>query len=464
MLTSQAGRGKRHKKGRGSEKVADVAINLDPAAPEGVAGSSVHLEPAVSASAGSSRRPALRFFASVFLSLYGDWLTTVALVVLLYELTGTPAGPAGYLLARVAPRVVGPWIGGSLADRFSPRRVMIVAGLVQAVVTASLVLADHAHAVWALYGAVALAQFVGSLARPSQGALLPVLVSRRQLAQANAVYGTLFSTSIFVAPAIGAALLVHTGPDILFLIDAGTFAIGAMLAATLPSGRSASAPLPLTPTSIPSPSTFAMAMRDPSIRLVAGASLALGLTPTVAQALLVVAARERFGNDAAVGLLYSAVGLGGTVGGLLAFKWRPPHSHFQLAIFCAAVVQTVALASFAAIAGRVPGVILLAVSTVASAAFDVWAITEIQRRAPPGYMGRFNAIVWASMYAGMLFGALWALGTTTVLHWDVALELACLAMAILVGAVGMTGRDDKAARTSESEGEVLPVPQSRVSA
>jgi hypothetical protein len=292
---------------------------------------------------------------------------------------------------------------------------------------------------------------------------MPALVPQHQLTQANAVYGTLFSTSIFVAPAIGAALLVHTGPDVLFLIDAGTFVVAAMLAATLPSGRT-SVPLPAPPASIANRSTFALTWRDPSLRLIAAASVAMGLTPTVAQALLVVAARERFGSDAAVGILYSAVGFGGTLGALLAFKWRPPRGHFRLTIFCAAVIQTVSLAGFAAIAGRVPGVIVLAVSTVASAAFDVWAITEIQRRAPAGYMGRFNAIVWASMYAGMLVGALWALGTSTVFHWDLALELACLAMAVLVGTVGITGHDDMTANATDAEAGPLPETQSRVSA
>ncbi|MEO8899210.1 MAG: MFS transporter [Candidatus Dormibacter sp.] len=432
-----------------------MAIGLDPAAsPEGVAGSSVRREPAVPASAASTRRaPVVRFFGSVFLSLYGDWLTTVALVVLLYELTGTPAGPAGYLLARVAPRVIGPWIGGSLADRLSPRRVMIYAGLIQSGFTASLVFADRAHSVWALYAAVALAQFVGSLARPSQGALLPALVADRGLTQANALYGTFFSTSIFVGPAIGAVLLVHTGPDVLFLIDAGTFAVASLLAATLPSGRVASPPGSVVPR-IPSPSTFRMAMRDPSLRLIAAASLALGLTPTVAQAVLVVAARERLGSDAAVGIFYSAVGAGGTLGGLLAFRWRPPFNHLRLALFCAAIVQFVGLAAFAAVAGRVPGLIVLATSTFASAAFDVWAITEIQRRAPVGYMGRFNAILWASQYAGMLVGALWALGTTAIFHWDLALELSCLAMAILVGIVGITGNDRSTLTTRERDAEV----------
>jgi MFS family permease len=441
-----------------------VAIDLDPAAsPEGVAGSSVSREPAVPASARPlSRGPVLRFFASVFLSLYGDWLTTVALVVLLYELTGTPAGPAGYLLARVAPRVIGPWIGGSLADRLSPRRVMISAGLVQGVLTASLVFADRAHSVWALYAAVAIAQFVGSLARPSQGALLPTLVSAVRLNQANALYWTFFSSSIFVAPAIGALLLVHTGPDVLFLIDAGTFAVAAMLMMTLPSGDLAASPASPRGAGLPNPSTFALGARDPVIRLVAASNFAMGVTVTVAQALLVVAARERFGSDAAVGILYSAVGVGGIVGGLLALRWRPPRLRIGLVIFTATVIVVTAFAAFAAVTQRFAGLALLAAASVASAGFDVWGNTEIQRRAPPRYAGRFNAIPWAAQYAGMLVGALWALGTGSVFHWDLALELACLAMAILIGVVGITVHDDPTAKPIEPE--LAGVRQSSVSA
>lgn len=436
-----------------------MAIDLDPAAPpEGVAGSSAATGPAVS---GSMGEPVVRFFASVFLSLYGDWLTTVALVVLLYELTGTPAGPAGYLLARVAPRVIGPWIGGSLADRLSPRRVMIVAGVIQGVLTASLVFADRAHSVWALYAAVATAQFVGSLARPSQGALLPTLVSAVRLAQTNALYGTFFSSSIFVAPAIGAVLLVHTGPDVLFLIDAGTFAVAAMLMATLPSRRVAASAA--SSPALPRSSTFALAARDPVIRVIAASNFAMGLTVTVAQALLVVAARERFGSDAAVGFLYSAVGVGGIVGGLLALRWRPPRLRIGLVIFTAAIVDVTGFAAFAAVTQRVAGLALLAAASVASAGFDVWGITEIQRRAPPHYAGRFNAIPWASMYAGMLVGAVWALGTSAVFHWDLALELACLAMAILVGAVGISGHTDTVPMPTEPA-SAAPPPQSPVSA
>jgi hypothetical protein len=383
-------------------------------------------------------------------------------VVLLYQLTGTPAGPAGYLLARVAPRVVGPWIGGSLADRDSPRRVIVSAGLIQGVLTASLVLADRAHSLWALYAAVAIAQFVGSLVRPGQGALLPTLVSVDRLSQANALYGTFFSSSIFVAPAIGALLLVHTGPDVLFLIDAGTFVSAAILMMTIPSRRAPTSPGSPRGAVLPTTSIFGLGARDPVIRLVAASNFAMGVTLTVAQALLVVAARERFGSDAAVGIMYSAVGAGGIVGGVLALRWTPPRLRIGLVIFTAAIITLTAFAAFAAVSQRYAGLALLAAASVASTGFDVWGITEIQRRAPPRYAGRFNAIPWASLYAGMLVGAVWALGTSNVFHWDFALELACLAMVVLIGAVGITIHDDAAAKPIEPEPAAAP--QSSLSA
>ena len=64
-----------------------------------------------------------RLLVAAGVSTYGDWLTVVALAVLLFDLTHRPEAPALYILARFAPRVLGPTLGGSLADRYGPSRV-----------------------------------------------------------------------------------------------------------------------------------------------------------------------------------------------------------------------------------------------------------------------------------------------------------------------------------------------------
>ncbi len=119
--------------------------------------------------------------------------------------------------------------------------------------------------------------------------------------------------------------MTRSGPDLLFAIDAATFAVSAVLVATLPSGR-AERERPAVRRALAS-GTIAglrLALRDPVIRVVAAANFASGLAVTVTQALLVVAAHERFGGDAAVGYLYAGVGVGGTLGGIIALRVRLP--------------------------------------------------------------------------------------------------------------------------------------------
>lgn len=380
---------------------------------------------------------------SVFLSFYGDWLTTVALVVILYQATGSPAGPAGYMVARIAPRILGPWLGGALADRLSPRRTMVAAMLGQAVATSALVFAHRGNALWAIYLAVAVAQFLGAMARPSQSAMIPLLVSRGRLSRANATYQLLFSTSIFVGPALGAALLVRTGPDLLFAIDAGTFAVGAVLAASLGVGGRTDQAGTRTPFASELVAGFMPALRDPVIRLIAAGNFATGLTITVTQAVLVVGAHERLGGDAAVGYLYAAVGVGGTLGGLLALRWTPSSGRLRAAIFVGILVEVAGLAGYAAAYLVVVALAVLAASSLGGCLFDVWGNTEVQRRAPQGLVGRYNATIFVALYGGMLAGAAWALATSQVLRWDVALQVSCAAMFALVIVTRLTAREPR---------------------
>lgn len=380
-----------------------------------------------------------RFFVAVFLSLYGDWLTTVALLVVLFRVSNSAVAPAGYMVARVAPRVMGPWLGGRLTDRTSPRRVIATTSVLQAGLTVSLIGSHRAGLTWAIYAAVAVAQFAGALGRPGHGAMIPSLVNERELARANATYWLLFSTSIFVAPAIGAILLTRVGPDPLFAIDAATFAVAAILIATLRPGPSTARVVESSSPARRGKGAVRQALMEPGIRMVATANFASGVTITVAQALLVVAAHERFGGDATVGYLYSSVGVGGVLGGLIALRWIPSRPWTRLAVFLAITVEVVALAGFTD-ATIVPlALLLLAVSSIAGSSFDTWGVTEIQRSAPPGFMGRYNSVIFISQYTGMLVGAAWALGTAGSLHWDVAIEWACAAMLVLIGGVWIWG-------------------------
>ena len=183
-----------------------------------------------------ARGPAARFFVAVFLSLYGDWLTTVALLVVLFQLTQSPLRRPGYMLVRVAPRVSACGWGAALLTAVAADRHG-AASVAQAIFTLSLIASHRTGAVWAIYVAVAAAQFSGALGRPSQGAILPSLVSDGICHVPTPHTGcSLAPASSWLRPSVRRSL-IRAGPDPFFAVDAATFVVCA-------TGRDASRKLP----------------------------------------------------------------------------------------------------------------------------------------------------------------------------------------------------------------------------
>jgi predicted MFS family arabinose efflux permease len=371
---------------------------------------------------------AIRFLAAAGVSFYGDWLTTVALVVLLYRVTGSPTGPALYILVRVAPRVLGPAPGGLFADRMGPVRVAVACATAQAVLTASIALFAHYRMVAAIYVAVAGAQFLNSLAQPSYGALIPRLAPKEHLGRINGVYSSLFGSSILVAPAIGALVLPHTTPELLILADAASFVIAAALLATLHlaqppeldlhSARGFTAGVPIV-------------LRDGMLRSLAVGYLANTAVITALQAVLVVAASQHFGRDVDVGWLYAAVGAGGLLGAVPVIRRTPLHVG-RVGIVVATLAEMIPLALFVAVTKLPIAMLLLAVSSFAGTIYQTRGWVGLQQRVTADLLGRTSAVIRFSMYVGMLFGAVAAATMVQPLGWQATVLIVSAACFLLL--------------------------------
>ncbi len=371
-----------------------------------------------------------RFFAAATLSYYGDWFTTVALVVLLYRLSG-PAAPAGYMLARVLPRLFSSGMGGVLADRFQPQQVVATCAVLQGLLTISIVPSAHMHAVWAVYGAVVLAQFAGGGARPALGALVPRVAPPQRLQRANALHSLGFSSSVAVGPALAAPLLLATGTDTLLVIDAATFAIAAILMVTLgidSSRRAWSAP----------PRGLTVGLRavwhDPTIRVLAAAWACSALAVTAASSVLVLVAKS-FGDEAKVGYLYAAVGGGSVLLGVLVLRVRPRFASRDILVGLT-LLEVICLALIT-LHGPMWAVLLpLAASGGAGVVWQTWGTTDLQLRCHPAFLGRVNAVMVVASSAGMLIGAVLAVALVPWAGWERTLFVACcLSLAVLAAGV-----------------------------
>jgi MFS family permease len=165
------------------------------------------------------------------ISLAGDGIYLVAIAWLVYDISNKPGALAIVGFAWTLPQVAGLLLAGVLSDRFERRRLLVIADLVRfaAIGTiAALAYADVAE-LWHLVLLVVAYGFGQALFQPAFTAIVPEVVPREELLQANAMRELLEPLGMrFFGPAIGGALIAVFGVGTAFLIDALTFVASAV--------------------------------------------------------------------------------------------------------------------------------------------------------------------------------------------------------------------------------------------
>jgi len=332
------------------------------------------------------------------------------------------------MLVRVAPRVLGPFPGGALGDRFGPARIAALCAVGQAASTAAIVAFALQGMVWPIFVMVAVSQFLGSAAQPCYGALVPRVTSAEHLGRVQGTYAAINNSSIMVSPAFGALVLPFTTPEVLIGIDAATFVVAAALMSTLfrvaqgtgrvqtMGGMSAGIPVVL---------------RDPMLRFLAAAYISNAAAVTALQAVLVVAAAQRFGHDTVVGWLYAAVGAGSLLGTFPVIR-RTPSRVTTLPIIGATVLELVPLALFVFVNVLPVAMLMLLLSGVGAGLYQTRGIVGLQQRVPRELLGRTSAVIRSALYIGMLLGAIAAVSLVQPLGWQATVLTVCAASATLL--------------------------------
>src|SRR6185437_9320492 len=106
-------------------------------------------------------------FGGQIVSALGDWAYITALVILVYQLTGSATLAASLTFVRLLPYALFLPIGGVLADRFDRKKLMIAADLGRAVCMVGLLTVHSAQTVWIAFPLVFLATCLFSVFRPA---------------------------------------------------------------------------------------------------------------------------------------------------------------------------------------------------------------------------------------------------------------------------------------------------------
>src|SRR5215208_686835 len=163
-------------------------------------------------------------------SNFGDTLHYIALVVLVFDLTGRGLAVSGLVAAEIVPvLLLGP-VAGVIIDRFSRKAVLIGSDLARAALVLSLV---WPQGVWHAYVVAAGLAASNSFFNPTVQAVIPAITTPDQRLAANSVAWSTGRLVQIVASAVAGGIIVVIGTEAAFALNAATFVVSALLVARL---------------------------------------------------------------------------------------------------------------------------------------------------------------------------------------------------------------------------------------
>jgi MFS family permease len=164
------------------------------------------------------------------ISNFGDTLHYIALVVLVFRLTGQGLAVAGLVAAEVVPvLVLGP-VAGVVIDRFSRKAVLIGADLIRAGLVLTLLWPQGA---WHAYVVAAGLAAGNTFFNPTVQAVIPVLTTEEQRLAANSVAWSSGRLVQILASAVAGGLIALIGTEPAFATNAASFVVSALLISAL---------------------------------------------------------------------------------------------------------------------------------------------------------------------------------------------------------------------------------------
>ena len=380
-----------------------------------------------------------RLWAGTFFATAGQWIQQATLGWVVYEITGSASLLGAVLGIRAVPMLVLAPLTGVVADRFDRRYALAASQFLMVAISAALAVLlalDHVL-VWHLFAFSLLSGVSAVFDRTLRSTLVFHSVPRTEAAHAVALNSIAFSITRAVGPGVAGFLIGSIGAASNFAIQSLLY-VGVALAAL-----SVAAPPPPARRTAPSSVWGDMkegvrfTITDPVARMM----VVLGLVPPILLipslgALMPVFAADVFrSGPEGLGLLLSAVGVGGILGGIVA-AWIARYDQTGLIQTLALAVFAFSLIAFAFSPDIGIAVLFLVLAGVAEMVHHTVHVTTLQMCAPEHMRGRVASLL-PVFPAFISVGALLAGVCADLLGPDiVVILLAVIALGIVIVAWG----------------------------
>jgi MFS family permease len=325
-------------------------------------------------------------------SAVGDALVGVALAFAVLEVGGSAADLGLVFAAFSIPRVLLTLAGGVWSDRLPRQRVMVAADLLRAAAQAvvSTLLITGNGETWHLIGLAVVMGSASAFFVPATTGLMPQVVSRARLQQANALVSISQSAAHIFGPLVAGLLVATVGPGWAFAVDGGSFLLSAGFLAAM-----------RVPSTAPERGrTFVAELSDGwhevvSRRWVVASILTFALSNASLAAFQVLGplvAAESLGGAAAWGVILAGGAVGGLLGGAISLRWKPRRPLIPaFAVMALATVQLLFLIPPFPVPVVTLGAMVAFAGIVISNTF--WD-TMLQQHIPPSVLSRVSSYDW----------------------------------------------------------------------
>ena len=253
------------------------------------------------------------FWMGALLSNIGTWMMNLVLPFVFYQLTGSAVWVGATVAAQFLPMVLASPLGGSIADHFPRRRVLLLVqsgmGMGAGLLWVAWVLGVRNP--WILLGLVTIIGLLNGISLPSWQAFVHDLVPRDVLQSAVAMNSLQINAARAIGPALAGIILATLGAEAAFAFNAVSFFAVVVAVALVRAGRGAVRRHAETGVTAQFIAAVRYATSQPGIVMAVALAFLIGLLGNPIFALTVVFAESVYEvGPTQLGIMNAALGVG----------------------------------------------------------------------------------------------------------------------------------------------------------
>lgn len=162
------------------------------------------------------------FYLSQAISSFGDWVSYVAIPLIVYGITKDPISMAIYTAIKFIPNViVAPFIG-KLTTRFGKLNLLVISDIVRGVVFLGYLFTKDIHIIYLI---TFITSIFNSIFNPIKFSIIPEVVNSEDITKSNSYISGISRLMMLIGPSIGGILMASFGQSVVIILNSVSYFI-----------------------------------------------------------------------------------------------------------------------------------------------------------------------------------------------------------------------------------------------